>query len=427
MKFLQQLASYMVCSEGVILPIAAILFPIIMGVAGLGVDASSWLAARRDLQTAADAAAIAGAWEAAKGYEGRVKIVALKEAVNNGYLASANDDFVVGYLNGDDGPEVTVDISQDVSLWFSSIFIDNARIGTSATAGFPDTNDEFCMLSLDPTSPRTFSTFGTVDIISPGCGIAVNSSSGDALHLSGNVDIDIGSVSIVGDYGVTGGSATFNYGSLETSADPVDDPYEDLEVPPYSACNKGETKKPMSISSSGTVTLNPGVYCGGLKISGTNEIIFNPGVYILDGGDFEVSGGGSMTGEEVAFVLTSSGTPIPYAQLKISGGKEIEFTAPLSGSEMEGVVFYQDRNAPINKNDVNTITGSSQIAISGVTYFPSQGIRYGGTSDIANPLLDPCSKIIARTITLAGTPLLSNSCDGMSVEDIGTVVVRLIK
>jgi len=50
--------------RGVITVMLALLLPIMVGFVGLGVEVGMWFQLKRDVQTAADAAAIAGAYEA---------------------------------------------------------------------------------------------------------------------------------------------------------------------------------------------------------------------------------------------------------------------------------------------------------------------------------------------------------------------------
>ena len=406
-------------TSAAVLPIAAFIFPIILGMAGLGVDAGNWLATQRNLQTAADAAALAAAWELSKGDPSQIKVVALREAVNNGFVESATSSFTLNLTETDEEvPNITVEMTQETSLWFARYFMDATDIKTTAIAEVgEDAGGEFCILSLEEEDDAGLGTFGTVDIVAPGCGIAVNSSSASAMTLTGNVSIDVGAVQIHGNYSVKGGASTFEYDSLKTNASQVVDPYADWEVPVFDACSKNDIKNGMSISSSGTVTLNPGVYCGGLKISGNNNIVFNPGVYIFDGGDLDISGGGSILGEEVSFVLTSGGNGA-YAGVDITGNREIILSAPLAGDEMEGVVFFQDRNAPTNGNNTNKITGTADLLLDGTAYFPSQELRFGGNAGVVSQLESPCSRIIARVVTLAGTPTLGNSCEGSAALDI---------
>lgn len=55
----QFLKKYLNGETASVLPLAALAFPVVLGMAGLGTDAGLWMAQKRSLQTAADAAVIA--------------------------------------------------------------------------------------------------------------------------------------------------------------------------------------------------------------------------------------------------------------------------------------------------------------------------------------------------------------------------------
>lgn len=272
-------------------------------------------------------------------------------------------------------------------------------------------------MALEEIDSDAASTFGSVVVDAPSCGIAVNSSDDEAFKLSGNADVTIGEVRITGNYDVSG-SVNFVYDSLKTGQSPLDDPYEDLEVPEHSTCDE----RNMRVNSS--TTLSPGTYCGGIDISGNNDVEFEPGVYIIDGGDFKVTGGGQLYGEGVTFIMTGSGNS--YAEVDISGSRVVEFSPPMAGEDWAGITFFQDRDAPQNDHYQNKIVGTSDILIDGVMYFPAQGLWFGGdTTILAGD--SPCTKMIARTVTLAGNPRLGNNCEGYDVEDFGTPSVTLLR
>lgn len=406
--------------KATVLPITALALPVIFGMVGLGIDGSLWVADQRNLQSAADAGVLAAGWELAQEYPDSVDATALREAENNGYQGAAlNGNILADYTaQAGGGYLVTLSLEQDAKIFFSQIiFSDPVRIGAYAEAIVDGVVGGFCILALDPTAQGAFSTFGNVGVVSPNCGIAVNSTDPEALELGGVSSVDIDTVRVAGDY-TEGGNVSFNYNSLKTGTSPIEDPYEDLEIPPYNCVGGGQT-----IVNSST-TLSPGTFCGGLRITGTNDIVFEPGVYIIHGGDFTVTGSGTLYGDGVTFILTGNGNN--YAQVSIAGDRAIELIAPPAGSEYEGVVFFQDRDAPYSANQLNKIVGTSDIIIDGVVYFPNQGIRFGGDSSLAGGN-EPCTKIIGRTVQLAGNPRIGNSCDNTAAEDIGVPLVHLIR
>lgn len=71
----------------------------------------------------------------------------------------------------------------------------------------------------------------------------------------------------------------------------------------------------------------------------------SPGVY---GGTLNVNGQCELIGEGVTIILTGDGND--YADVDISGGRSVELSAPEAGDNWEGIVFFQDRDAPTRDN-----------------------------------------------------------------------------
>ncbi|MDH5722030.1 MAG: pilus assembly protein TadG-related protein [Alphaproteobacteria bacterium] len=405
--------------EGSVMPFVALTFPVVLGMVGLGVDASYWMAQRIDLQKAADAAVISAGWEMAQSTEIYMEDSALREAIRNGYDVSANGNLTLTELGTTtDGTIISLILAQDATTYFSRAIMSNpVRIQVEAQALVTDVDGLFCVLALEQFDTATIDTFGSVNFSMPDCGIAVNSIHDEALTISGNASVVVDNVRISGGYSIDGGSANFQYGSLKTDQSRLEDPYEDLEVPAYSGCDQ------TNYSTAADTVFSPGVYCGGITVTGNNNITFAPGVYIIDGGSLNISGGGSLFGEGVTFILTGSGTD--YAQVDITGNKSVLLSAPLAGEEWEGITFFQDRNAPVGDNTSNKISGTSDLVINGVAYFPSQAIQFSGDASLAGAA-SPCTKLIARAVSFGGNPSMGNNCDPYGVREIEIPKVRLI-
>lgn len=395
-----------------VMPLAAFLFPVVVGGGGLGVDVSSWMLQQRNLQTAVDAAALAGAWELGRENPDLVEFSALNAAIANGYDPDQGGELVIDY--DEELETVTASLSQEADLYLTSvIFSDDIVTSVNAEAEVDGYTDGFCILSLNPISSGTLTTSGSVEIDMPDCGIAVNSADDEAFKLNGNVTVTVDNVSIVGSYDVAGGSADFTYNDLKTNAPPIRDPYADLETPEVGSCDYNNYRP-----SGSEITLSPGVYCGGIRITGNNDVYFEPGVYVINGGTVDISGNGTVTGEEVSFYLTGSGGN--YANIDITGGKDIFFSAPLEGDDMAGISFYQDPNAPTN--GVNKIVGNASMTLDGVAYFPSQEINIGGTSSAGS---DACTKIVGNYVIIHGTPYIGNDCSDSAADPIGNPIIKL--
>lgn len=415
---------YLHDSRGGLLPMIAVMFPVIMGMAGLGLDVSNWMMQKRNLQTAADAAALAGAYELLNGDEQNVQSAALNEAINNGYDADGDGSITVNITGEDGDQQIEVTIRARANTFVSSLINGDASYTETVAAAEAGGGDgSFCMLSLDETANGAISTQGNVTINAAGCGIAVNSSSDSALDIGGTSDVDIGQLSIAGGIDV-GNNADINYADLDTGVAATPDPYEDLEVPESAPCSRADSRHSLSINSD--TVLSPGTYCGGINIS-NGDVDFEPGVYVIDGGDFSITTNGNVFGEGVSFVLTNSGEGSD-ASLNIAAGGDLYFSAPEAGNDMEGVVFYQDRNIREHASNGNSITGSASLNIEGVAYFPENNVFYGGGAGVDSDATSPCSMMIAKTITLAGNPTMGNSCEDESgVRQIeGPPGIRLV-
>ncbi len=406
--------SFLKNTHGAVMPTLALLLPVVIGVAGIGTDVSYWMMARQDLQTAVDAAAMAGAWEAARGAEsGIINENAEKEAVKNNYIPSMNGNIAVDYNEDEDVVNVTLE-QDSFSFLTKVISTDPVHIVVTAQASiFPGT-DDFCILSLENTELGSLTTSGSVDLSMPDCGIAVNSSNDSAFRVNGNVTIDVETISIVGGLAVSGGSGSVTYDTLSENSAPIPDPYASYVPTSGTGCNYNNT----NISGGGTKHLYPGVYCGGLQIRGNNDVIMHPGVYTFNGDEVDIAGGGTLTGDGVSWVLTGSGSD--YATVSITGNRVITLSAPDEGEDNEGMLMWQDPNAP--ENDENRILGTANIILDGVMYFPAQELNIGGNSSSVS---DVCTKIIARTVILHGNPFLGNDCSDKPMLPITAPRVKL--
>ncbi len=396
------------------MPVVALMLPVIVGVAGVGTDVSFWMMTRQDLQTAADAAAVAGAWEAARGADDAViQDGAEKEAVNNSYVPSMNGNILVQY--DPDEEVVNVTLQQDAQSFLAkAVSATPAHVLVTAQASILPGTDDFCILSLEDTELGSLTTSGTVDLEMPDCGIAVNSSSDSAFKVNGNVTINVDTISIVGGLSVSGGSGTVTYNDLNENAAPIRDPYANFEPVMGTSCNYNNT----SISGGGTKHLYPGVYCGGLRIRGNNNVIMHPGVYTFKGGAVDIAGGGTLTGTNVSLILTNSGSN--YATLSITGNRVVNLSAPAEGSDNAGMLVWQDPGAP--SGGVNSILGTADIILDGVLYFPEQELNLGGNS---TEVSDTCTKVVARTVILHGNPFLGNDCSNKPMAPITAPRVKL--
>jgi hypothetical protein len=424
---------YLYSTSGSVVALTGLTLPVVLTLGALGVDVSIWMMNKRDLQTAADAAVLAVGWEMAHDTAQDMALEAgEREAIANGYRPADNGTIQIDVSEEDDVITITAVVSQSAPLFFGGLLTDgDVMLGTAAASAIIETPGDFCLLSLDESADGAFEVYGNANIDSGECGIAVNSDSATALDIWGNAEIIIGDVSVAGDYEQTG-STNFDYQTMKTDAPRVPDPYEDLEVPEFAGCTKAQMNKgPVRVTGNVTFTPDDAPFCGGLKISSNAQVTFEPGVYVVDGGDFEVTGNSRVAGEGVSFVLTNSGGSSygRYGDIHISGNDRMALSAPAEGEEMEGVLFYQDRNAPSSTGpQCNDFTGNSDLYLSGAVYLPSRCLIVTGNHGSNDPDDELCTRIIAKTIQFSGNAdlTMTNNCQSSAAEDIGTLSVRLV-
>jgi len=400
-------------THGVVAIIVGLTLPVLAGFGMLGIDVGFWYFERRDLQTAADAAALSAAWRLADGQDASMITAATADAVRNGFdsgrgTLTLNSPPTSGPSQGD-ANAVQVQLSMPVDMFYARVFgSQNAVVNVVASAEVTGDGD-FCMLSLDPSLDGAITARGNATL-EMDCGIAVNSSSSSALRISGSPDVDVTNISIAGGLEVNGNPNIVTAGGIREGARPALDPYADLVAPLPGACDE------TGLKIKKTKTISPGTYCGGLDVTSQADLTMEPGLYIFDGGEIRVNGQARIQGTGVTLVLTGSGGD--YATMRINGGSDIDLSAPTTGP-WQGVLIYQDRNAPANHE--NKINGGSALRWEGVVYFPAQAIEFTGNNGVGAT----CLHLVARQITLSGSSAFGNDCEGTGVRDISVATVRL--
>jgi hypothetical protein len=151
---------------------------------------------------------------------------------------------------------------------------------------------------------------------------------------------------------------------------------------------------PVVISGNNTVTLQPGVYEGGISITGNANVTFAAGTYILAGGGLSVTGNSTIQGTGVTLYDTSS-SKYSYGPINLTGNETADLSAPTSGA-LEGILFFQDRSVPTGSAG-SSVVGNSSSIFNGVVYFPTTSLTYTGNSGGSGYTF-----LIADSITVTG-------------------------
>jgi len=199
--------------------------------------------------------------------------------------------------------------------------------------------------------------------------------SGDGFDVFGGGSIQADAIYVVGGWEVDGGSCN---PTSWVSPDPLihqpvyPDPYASLAGPDPSTLpvRKGSPTAPSKlVISSGTTTLNPGVYWGGIQIKNSAVVNLNPGIYYIGGGGFEVKDSARLNAPDVMIYNSNApqgGQNGAYKPIKLSTSGSVTLGAQESGS-FAGMVIFQDRNNP---QDITLNPGNGINGLQGTLYAP---------------------------------------------------------
>ena len=265
-----------------------------------------------------------------------------------------------------------------------------------STAAITITPSASCIYVLDTRNTAGAFSVGGSATVTSSCSVYVNSSNAAAATFNGSAIVHTPQILVHGGYSANN-KATFSPTPTTGSA-VVADPLINLPAPSFTGC----TYTNWNWNSSNPVTLNPGVYCGGITITGSGTVTFNSGTYIINGGGFNWGGSATLNGSHVMFFITGQ-NGYTAAPLNASGNGSINLTAPNSGV-YEGLLFFQDRT--VTYSTTNTFNGNANSNTTGAFYFPSTGLTYSGSST------GRYQALVAKTVTMTGNSNFMNDPSG---------------
>ena len=377
----------------------ALVLTILMLCAGLAIDGGIAQWQKRAAQTAADAAAVGALTEQQRGGTSWAQAGQADAALNGftdgqrGVIVTVVSPPTSGSYSGQSGA-IQATVSKSQPTIFMRIFqIPTASIVAKAVAKTGSSSS--CLYTLDPTAAPSINNVGS-GAIAAGCGAYIDSSASNAVNLVGSGSLTATSVSIVGGYNVVG-SATITPTPV-TGARSAADPLASLTQPTFTAC----TYTNFSIVGSGSQTLSPGTYCGGISLTGAPSVTLQPGLYVITGGINWV-GSPVITGAGVTLFFTQGGG-FSYGTISIVGTANLNLSAPTvsSNGAIAGVLMFGDRSWNNSSSNVS-VDGSSSTKLEGILYFPTTGISLVGSTSCHGKYLG----IVADTITLVGSATLN--------------------
>lgn len=457
--------------NGNVLVLTAICLTLLMGFMGLASDVGMLFRAQRQMQIAADAAAVAAALDykynsSASSAVTQGCAAATANGVTNTCTTGACSSSVTGaqvciMVPPVDGPNsgtsglVEAIVQDPYPTFFMKVFNMKAvTVSGRAVAGAIGAGTG-CVLTL-ARSGVDISLTGSGQLSAPHCDIYDNSTASDALELTGSGSISASAIGIGGHDSVTG-SGTVSP-APQTGMPPAADPLTNLPAPSAStasnpngctassnsaACNPSYTGSSNNTIGPGTYTSISNTGSGKLTLTAGNYYVYNnltntgSGGLAMGAGNYTVMGNFQSTGSSYLTIasgsvasdngqifvagnmtLTGSGALTSAAEsfytegtTTVTGSGGMNLTAPTSGT-YDGVLFFQSRS----DSHAMAITGSSGDSIQGIFYAPAAQLTLTGSGTL-NVSLD----IIVDSLDETGSGTI-NVTDYASSVNSGSVL-----
>jgi len=388
---------------------------VMLGFVALTIDVGLAFQERRNAQNGADAAALAAAEDLRDG-----KGTAVAVATAQSYLAAhgyqSPDDTVTINIppasgnHAGDPSYVEVMVQTEEPPVFrapltSMIWTINGRAVATFELG---EGANAAILTLNETACKSFDASGTASLtINNNGGIVANSSCDPSVYRNGS-----GIISAEGGiyfYEDGGGYKETGSGSFvptpEALPNRIEDPLAGLVPPDFTTLGKspdsgGPAANPrLQKISSGTTTLRPGVYYGGLEIGSSANVTLQAGTYVMAGGGFKIGGSAIVNGNGITVYNSfDPQKPTGYgacATITLVGSSSYNLVAPTS-DPYKDVLFWQDRAC------TNTMSfNGNGDNVGGVIYLPTGQVDLSGSAGLGS------IQIIADTVSVSGTGTMS--------------------
>jgi len=370
--------------------------PVLALSAGAAIDYARLSTSRASLQTIADGAALAGA-----------QALRLANATSV-TVDQAVARFVASRSNANE-PPITVTSSLTAANTMvnvqasrttpavvnNAIGLLNMRVSVNAQARAVGNTQPICMIGLDPARSKTLEV-DLARVQATGCQVVSDSTATDGVSISGGAQMQYGRLCSAG--GAQADSTSGYAPSPQTDCPAIADPLATLPAPTVGACMQTNLK-----ITSGSQSLTPGVYCGGIEVGSTANVTLMAGTYIIKDGKLSIKAGGSLSGNGVTLFLTGAG-----ATIEVKASATVSLTAPSSGL-YTGILMFEDRTAPLGQahqfesrnapNMLGTIylsRGDLQVGVKGS----------GGGNGVAVGSTSAWTIVVARTISVTDNQVL---------------------
>ncbi len=417
--------------RGFVAVTAALVLVVLLLFAGLSIDVGYMMYQKRLAQSAADAAASGGLRELnAGGNAAAIVSAGRDDSSMNGFTNGATSTTVAvnyppnaGSFSGNNNAVEAV-VTRTLPTFFMMLAGTNsATVSARAVAlrSASGTGLGGCIFTLNKAASRSFSLAGS-NATYLACSSVVESTSGSAFYMEGSGTLYLqnsAKVGVVGGYQLTGGTQLWNVATnSQTFPITISDPGDPLAsfVAPTGGTIRGTNVYYDKNAPPPGNTMQPGIYCGGLRVGNTGSVTFNlaPGTYIMAGGGFNLGSQGKVSATGVT-IYNSKGSGWGCAgnagtsPVLIDGQAVLTMTAPTSGA-LAGIAFFEDRTlSGLN----NRIVGGGGTTIDGSLYFKNSPLLFSGNSSSTGYMV-----IVVNTLTITGNSTVGANYSSLATPNI---------
>jgi hypothetical protein len=300
----------------------ALTLPVLIAAGGAAIDYSFALMTQTKMKGVADSAALTSVRELQLAQTDSNRITAIANNVINSLLQGVASTINVDFK----AMTVQVVIQKQYTPFFG--ILSGFNLEASATAKMSGSMP-LCVLGLNPSAPDTINLDQSALMTAPGCLVQSNSNDTKGLESMHSAVLLAGMICTAGGKSQTRNA---NFSPAPTTDCPVlPDPLSSRATPPIGACNYTDM-----VVDGAHGTLQPGVYCGGLKLTNGAEGILSSGIFIIKDGPLIVDGGASISGTGVGIYLKGIG-----ANLMFDADTTVNLSAPKDGP-LAGILIFDD-------------------------------------------------------------------------------------
>ena len=368
----------------------------VIGAIGAAVDFSKASDVRSQMQNALDAAVLAGVTQASANQ------IATAGNVFDGdfsgkYATTATRSFT---QNADGSLSGTA--STSVSMAFLSVLQVPPLAMTVKSTANPgkQATSPVCILLLSQLDSQALLVNSGAVLNAQSCEVHVASTQNPAAMF--NATLNVKRICVKGANVTKNGGVT---PPVVTSCATISDPFAGTlptvstnscsSVQNYNPPNSGAATVPAGVYgginfSNNSVTLNPGVFCGSINFNGVTSgtVTLNPGLYEIHG-TWNVNSGWTVNGTDVTFYFVDQN-----AMVHFNGATAATLSAPTTGT-YANILMYE----PTGLSTGYATIDSSTLNLKGLIYLPSRKLTANSTSNLSSTGLN----MVLSTLTLNST------------------------